>query len=320
MTPITRSVRAVFRTEAVIDWLEIEITVAQATQFQWVQKALRHHFNDGITPHVRAIDPGAGGSSTRFRIVLNDGHCRVHATVRAAIEMLHKRFSLSGPVTVSALEIALDFYPSDSGAVADLAGMVQRLQGSLEVDGRSHRFVSSDGRRKKLCSFDTPNENATFYINNRWDPCSWRVYYKMTDRGNRLPLSLHRARVEVTLQGGELAKYGIGNACDLFEMDFAKLATLFHFRRFKPFSDLVAGKSKVIAHSILRATRRERNFVSLYGFGRQSYYRDKRTNRPRNKGLPYPRKYSVHTVADEELKQVVSDRLHDLNRNFRKNS
>lgn len=318
-TASSRSVRSAYRTEAVIDWLALEIEVEHPTQFQWLQRILATYYNDDTRPYIDALDAGAGRATTKFLIRLNDAQCRDISTIRGALAALDRQYKLVGPVMVKTLEVALDFYPNDDHARAELRRLVGRLQKCLAAYGTNHRQIGSRKQPEFIDSTRNPDPNATFYINNKTDTLSWRVYHKITDRDHALPSEQHRARVEFTLQGAGLSEYGISTLDDLAEHDFANFGHLLHFRQFRPMSDLIAGKNPAVVYALRHGTRHNRNTITLYPFGRNAYRLDKRTGKPRNGGRPEPRNHSTHTVADDELNHLVRDRLRGLTQRFRKN-
>jgi hypothetical protein len=322
MTTITRSVRSAYRTTALVDWIALEIEVARPTQFQWLQRILADHFGDNTRAYIEAVNPGAGNTATSFLVRLNDVHCRDVGTIRAALAALGQRHALVGPVLIKALEVSLDFYPNDDQAHTDLLQLVARLQMSLAAYGREHRLV---GRRRPgaraqkdfLDSTRTPDPQQTFCVNNNErDPVSWRVYHKITDRDQALPREQHRARVEFTLRGAGLHKYGINSLDNLAERGFGGFKKLLHFRQFKPMSKVIAGMNSKLAQMVQHATRRDRNIIALYPFGLHAYHRDSRTGQARNGGRPKLLDHSAHTIADAELNRLAGDRLHDLTQNF----
>jgi hypothetical protein len=322
MATASRSVRSAYRTTAVVDWLALEIEVARPTQFQWLQNLLADHFGDDTLEYIKAVDAGAGNEATRFLIRLNDAHCRDVDTIRAALAALGQRHTLVGPAIIKTLEVSLDFYPNDDQARADLLPLVARLQMSLAAYGKAHRLV---GRRRAgarahadfLDSARMPDPQQTFCVNNNErDPVAWRVYHKITDQKLDLPRDQHRARVEFTLRGAGLHKYGINSLDDLAERGFIGFGDLLHFRQFIPMPELIAGMKPELAQLVQHATRRDRNMISLYLFGRHAYHRDTRTGKPRNGGRPKLLDHSHHTKRDDELNHLVRDRLRGLTRRF----
>jgi hypothetical protein len=317
MATTSRSIRSAYRTKAVVDWLALEVEVGRPTQFQWLQRTLTDHFGDNARAYIKAVDAGAGNKATRFLIRLNDACCRDVDTIRAALAALDRHNTLVGPALVKALEVSLDFYPSDDQAHAELLPLVSRLQTSLEAaGGNSHRQFGASKRPDFLDSTRTPDPQQTFYVNNKRDPVAWRVYHKITDQKRTLPRDQQRARAEFTLQGAGLHEYGINSFEDLAARDFGDFGGLLHFRKFIPIPELIAGKKPALAQLLQHATRRDRNMIGPYPFGLHAYRRDSRTGKPRNGGRPELRKHSTHTVADTELNHLVRDRLRDLTENF----
>jgi len=312
-----RSVRSAYRTKAVVDWMTLEIETARPTQFQWIQRTLTNHFGGDTRAYIEAVDAGAGNAATRFVIRLNDACCQDVDTIRAALVVLDRQYRLCGPALIKALEVSLDFYPKDDLARADLLQLVARLQTSLEAaNGTSHRQVGFSKQPDFLDSTRRPDPQQTLYINNKADPVSWRVYHKITDRDKALPHQYHRARVEFTLQGAGLRDYGLNSLADLAEHGFVKFGHLLHFRKFRPMSELIAGRTPVVAYTLRNATPQVRNAIALYPYGLHAYHRDSRTGDPRNRGRPKERKHSTHTDSDDELNHLVRDRLRDLTKNF----
>jgi hypothetical protein len=317
MATVSRSVRSAYSTKAVVDWLALEIETARPTQFRWLQSTLADHFGDGTRTYIRTVDRDAGGAATRFLIRLNDAHCKDVDTIRAALAVLDRQYGLVSPVIIRGLEVSLDFYPNNDQARADILPLVTRLQASLEATGgTAHRLVGPSKWPAFLDGTSKPDPHKTFYVNHKRAPVSWRVYHKIRDRNQDLPHDQHRARVEFTLKGDGLHKYGIITLDDLAALDFRNFGELLHFRQFKPMSTVIVGKPPALAHMLQHATRRHRNMISPYLFGLHSYYRDSRTGQPRNGGRPKLRAHSTHTAADAELNRLVHDRLYDLNQTF----
>lgn len=317
MATTLRTLRSTYRTVAVVDWLALEIETARFTQFQWLQNLLAEHFGDAKRTYITPINAGAGKSTTRFLIRLNDTHCRDVDTIRAALESLSQRYPLVGPALIKTLEVSLDFYPGDGQAHTDILPLVARLQMSLEAaGGTSHRQVGRNKRPEFLDSMSRPDPQQTLYINNKQDPVAWRVYYKITDQKCDLPRDQHRARVEFTLQGPGLQKYGVNTLDDLAALDFRKFGELLHFRQFKPMSELISEKEPELARLLVQATHRDRNMIAPYPFGLHAYRRDSRTGKARYSGNFELRKHSTHTESDAELNRLVRDRLHKLTQTF----
>lgn len=323
MTTASRSVRSAYRTKAVVDWMTLEIETARLTQFQWIQRTLADHFGDNTRTYIKTVDAGAGGTAHRFLIELNDGHCQNVHTIRAALAALDHQYTLVGTVLIKALEVSLDFYPNDDQAHDDLLALVARLQMSVAAYGKAHRLVGrrrAGGRARAdfLDSGRTRDPQRTFCVNNHErDPLAWRIYHKITDQKLDLARDQRRARVEFTLRGAGLRKYGVNSLDDLAERGFVGFKKLLHFRQFRPMSEVISGMRPEMARLVQHATRRDRNMVSLYLFGRHAYHRDSRTGTPRNGGRPKLLDHSTHTIADAELNRLAGDRLHDLTLHFR---
>ncbi|MGZ3182935.1 MAG: hypothetical protein ACXU8N_10885 [Telluria sp.] len=324
MAAASRSIRSAYRTTAVVDWLALEIETQKPTQFQWIQRTLADHFGNETRTFTEAVDAGAGNVATRFLIRLNDACCRDGDTIRAALAALDRKYSLVGTALLKGLEVSLDFYPTDHTAREHLLMLVARLQMSLAAYGKNHRQVGirPGGKRARADFLDgtlAPDPKQTFYVNDQdRDPVSWRVYHKITDRKGALPLEEHRARAEFTLQDAGLHKYGIVSLDDLVQRGFSGFGELMHFRVFRPMFEMTEGRSLVVRHALEQGTRRYRNLIARYPFGRQAYYLDHRTGKPRAADRQKLRVHSAHTRSDSELNHLVRDRLRDLSHKFRK--
>ncbi|MGZ8292216.1 MAG: hypothetical protein ACXWVG_04150, partial [Telluria sp.] len=62
------SVRTGFRTRAVIDWIELSVSLESRTQFRYVQNKLQSILELDTLPFVRPVNPGAGNVAERFAV------------------------------------------------------------------------------------------------------------------------------------------------------------------------------------------------------------------------------------------------------------
>ncbi len=314
------SLRSRFRSRAVIDWIELRIFTRAPTQQQWIRRSLC-----GLTGtddhHVRPIEPGGGGVCTQFSFRLYDEHANSYAELARLVAALDREVPLDGAAGVTGLEVALDFYGRGGDQMGgELEQMAHRLQASIGAYGSNPRQYDPATRRNVfLRSDDEPIDRLlNLRIGNKWDPVSWQVYYKRTDRGEFLPLHECRARAEFTLTGLALAERGINLLDDMASVRFESFADLLHFRHLKLKEDITAGTVPAVSFALCKWIGRTRGAVTLYPLGRLFFPRDSRTGKPRNRGVPVARQHSKHTAADAELNQIARDRLRDLTENFRR--
>ncbi|SNS11965.1 hypothetical protein SAMN06265795_101110 [Noviherbaspirillum humi] len=337
---MSQSLRSRYRTEAVIDWIQLDVRTTQPTQPRWIWENLQRITGTNAT-RTEAINPGAGGVATNFRITLYDAQANSYSELRRIVSAL----PLAQEPTVTGLEISLDFYarPEDGDPNA-VTEMVRRLQAGIAAYGKDARqfdpslkdtatmgnvFLSGDDpeptiytRRLKI----DPHHNLR--IGSKGNQISYQVYYKRTDgnwggdSGNRdLPIAEHRARAEFTLRGDELAKHGIVRLDDLDGYRFQRLAELLHFRRLRSIDELTQGRLEImqLMQLMLVAARKGRaEAVCTYPLGRLAYGTDARTGKPRDGGKPKELRHSRHTVADEELNRIVRAKLATLSTRFHK--
>ncbi|MCV3205574.1 hypothetical protein OHD62_06560 [Mesorhizobium sp. YC-39] len=226
---------------AVIDWVDVFFWFERSTQLQFVQEVVEPII--GRTPYVKPIDPGPGKVSNEFRIRFQEPQLEKLAKCEEALD---KKFTLEMHGVVRSVEISVDFKPLTPST--DKTGrMVGVLSRHLFPD-RDFMTVGLDRprffwRRGKEPTFlmgannllsshaDRPAPiDATFWVGRKDGPVSWRVMEKTIDNQNieagtwdELPVSEHRARIEVTLDRQELIDLGINFLDDLRRFNFARL-------------------------------------------------------------------------------------------------
>jgi hypothetical protein len=323
------SARAAFRTQAVIDWIDLAVTLQSGTQFRYVQAALRSILGLATDPYVEPVNAGAGGVATRFILRVHDTHtATLHELERITSGLALVRPFVKPP-EVTGIELALDFYSrSNPNAVPD---MVHRLQSSIAAYADNPRQFDPDKAQQpkhgnRFLNRDRPepvtglalDPRLNLRIGNAGDAVQWQVYDKRTDN-NRQPIEpgQRRARAEFTLSGEEFAKRVLGpnvgsrlaTLDDLRTFRFETLADLLHFRKFKPIEDVT--DDPVVARAL--AKLRAHGIVN-YLPGSVAFYRDGR--RPSGSGRRATRKHSKHTVADAELNDIARRTLKALTGRF----
>jgi hypothetical protein len=328
----SESVRAAFRTKAVIDWIDLTVTLKSGTQFRYLQDELRSILDITGSPYVKPVDAGAGKVATCFVLRLQDAHASTLRDLERTTAALALAYPFAKAPEVSGIEVALDFYSRDDPNA--VPALVHRLQRSLEADGSNPRQFDPDKAAKpKYCNRflnrDRPepvtglilDPHLGLRVGNKRDAIQWQVYDKRTDNnGQLLEPSKRRARAEFTLTGKELAKRVLGanagsrlaNLEDLRTFRFETLAGLLHFRQFKP-AEMITN-SPVVATTLTKISSWHAHGVMNYPLGFAATYRDKR--RPTNVGRRVTRKHSAHMVADAELNDIARRKLKALTRRF----
>jgi hypothetical protein len=245
---------------AVIDWVDINFWFAQTTQFRFVQDILRPMI--GRQPRVDPIEPGLGNESTMFRVRFQEPELDLLAKCE---EELDKRFICELQGVIHSIEISVDFKPKipSSDKIGRMVGVLARHlfpDRDFMAEGLDRpRFF---WRRRKEPTFlmgannllsshaDRPAPiDATFWVGRKDGPVSWRVMEKTIDNQNieagtwdDLPISEHRARIEVTLDRQELIDLGVNFLDDLRTFNFAKMQGRYFQFMVPTFENDFAGK------------------------------------------------------------------------------
>ena len=327
----SESVRAAFQTRAVIDWIELSVTLESGTQFRYIQNKLQSILELDTPPFVKPVNPGAGNVAKRFAVRLHDAHAatlRELERITTALALVHP---LAEPTQVTGIEIALDFHAKHDQN--DIPTMVHRLQSSIAAHGNprqfdpdkapaprhGNRFLNQD--RPEPVTGLTLDPRLNLRIGNADDAVQWQIYDKRTDK-NRKPIEpeARRARAEFTLTGGELARRVLGpNAGsrlvtldDLRTFRFETLAKLLHFRQLKPIEAIT--DDPLFATTLCQLGPLRTHGIMNYDLGLTAVYRDAR--RPNDMGRKATRKHSRHTVADAELNDITRRALKALTARF----
>jgi hypothetical protein len=326
-----KTLRVTFKTRAVIDWIELTVTLKKPSQFRYVQRALQTILQTDAITFVRAQDKGPGGSTTQFVFRLHDHHAAKLSELERIMSELALVHPFAAQPEVSGIEIALDFYNRcEPGNVLDL---VHRLQLSVAARGNirqfdpdkapnpkyGNRFLNSDRPEPVTGLIIDPRLNLR--IGDKGDTVQWQIYDKRTDH-NRQPIdqSQRRARAEFTLNRDELAKRVFGPDAgsrtvtlgDLRLFRFETLARLLHFRKFKPIERVT--DNPVVALALDSQSSLRKYGIANYRQGLVTAYQDKR--RPTEVARMGERKFSKDTVADAELNAIVRRKLEALTGTF----
>lgn len=250
-----------YKATAVIDWLDIAVTLGHTTQFQYVQAEL--HRLLGLSAldkpiHVTAqnVDK-ATDAATGFVLRLQEHHHSNNAAkIVHVVHGLAAHFGITAPARIAGIEVSFDLKPKDDPKATDAANAA--LQYGIAAYGEHARqfapSVRHKGRIVPLTLDPMFDPQGTLYVGHQDNkhghvitPISYRAYAKVTDNnGVPLPLDHHRARAEVTLQLDALEEYGLTDPLALASYDFTKLANLLHFRQLKPVEAMVqASRNKL---------------------------------------------------------------------------
>lgn len=225
---------------AVIDWVVISFWFEHSTQLQFVQAVVEPVL--GRKPYVEPVDPGPGNVSTEFRIRFQEPQLKLLAECE---DTLDKKFKLQMHGVVHSIEISVDFKPRSPAP--DLVG---RMVGVLSRHLFPDRDFITEAMDRPRFSWSRRNAtflmgasnllsahadrpvpvDATFYVGRKDGHVRWRVMEKLIDNQNieagtwdDLPISDHRARIEVTLDRQELIDLGVDFLHDLRRFNFARL-------------------------------------------------------------------------------------------------
>ena len=215
------------RFRAEVDYIILQITLQRASHVSALRRAL------GI-PYVRPVDPGLGGAAHTFKLTINNPES--WARVTALVRRLDGTHGVVVPVRVVKMEISLDAYAAEGHADL-LPHMVARFfrfsARHCATDSRTATHKGS-GTGAALAVPDSLlrriREGKTLYIGGKRDDRMQRFYLKTTDRKVTLPQHEHRARMELTLQGGALPVETLQEA-ESFELQ--RLRDWFMFRRLR---------------------------------------------------------------------------------------
>jgi hypothetical protein len=243
---------------AVIDWLNVEVEVCQPTQFRYLQGELEAFFPRRCD--VRAIEPDAGGVSTRFIITIQEPKSAAH--VHRSLEALAGAYRLVGKPFLRGIEVSIDAkprVPSDPHR-AKMLGVMNRTiftrLNAIESSSSRPRHCAAQGQKPRfllpafklaektidtwlLTEKITPAPvDATFYLGAQHDPVLIKVMDKVIDQQNRkagtcknLTDAEKRVRIEVTLKGRELKMLGLHHLEDLQDFSFTSLqGSYFQFK------------------------------------------------------------------------------------------
>jgi hypothetical protein len=292
-----------YRCRAVVDWLDIRINTKKPTNFMTVQAEITRIRGTPTPVYVEAQDEGPGRAATIFDIRIHDPN-RL-AELNAYMKLLDYRLPFFTPPQVVKLELAVDFY-SRHNLPTDLSAMTERLMTEFAATGNNPRIYVplKDGQYTTVFLQNRhvlfkPDSRHSMYVGNRHDEQSWRIYLKRTDH-NQIPITdsrEHRARVEVTLSGNQLSAH-CTSLQSMADIRFEGLSDKFRFRKLALPQVSVGDIQRVLDE------RKVQDLQKTFRKGYVALWRSKR------------RKFSQHSRADIELKEMVRQSLRNLTERF----
>jgi len=284
---------SLFRFEAVVDFVEIEIHTVAPTQGKAIQRKCKLF---GVT-YAKRIGERGSYSGKAFRIRLYD--VQSFMRLRSKIASIDEAFPFARPATITMIEVAFDGYlkgklnNTQQAELAKLAAtMAYRIANPVSSNTRT--YAGYRGSPQALPrSFDSLvrqiSEGRNVGIGNKRDERYQHCYLKTVDRNECLPVELHRARFEIRLTEAGLPHQDV-EAWENFK--FETLAKHISFRK-------VPDGATVFEHMLANAAA-----------DRASH---KRSIKRRNGGGT-----RSHTLrADRELNEIVRDRLRNLTKRWR---
>jgi len=239
-----------YRVRAVIDWLDVTVTLRERTQFQHLQKPVLER--TGMLPFIAPVEKVPGGATTIFRIRFQEARL---AMVLHCLDEIRQTYGFVEEPRIAGMEISVDFTPrvASERARHRMFGVLARhLFPKVDIvanpydrprfkwgRGKSRtRYLIGDRNRLSdgldllrwpLADLAAPVD-ATFYVGRQHGRSQWKVMDKILDQQNLtagtrvlLPEGSRRARVEVTLNEEELSDLKIGTMDGLRRFRFATL-------------------------------------------------------------------------------------------------
>ncbi len=240
-----------YRWASVVDWIEVEFGLGRPSQHWQLNKRIESL--TGRKEYPKALDVGPGGTSSRYRLRVQEPDFRVVREILADIE---GEYGFASPACVVGIEVCIDAYPRDPGeeARARLHGVLVRHffpTTTVLTRGRTWpRFVpgrvnttdyivsrnQADPRldiivRMTPSSDRSPTYTSTFYVGEENDPrAMWRIQNKVLDKQNKaagthqeLAEEEKRIRIEVTLGPVGCRDTGINDLDLIREFKFTEL-------------------------------------------------------------------------------------------------
>lgn len=296
----------VFRLEAAVDWVELEIQLAERSNFWTVQDTLKAALQLPVDEklYVNSLDRASGNAASIFRFRVQDP--KQMRRIDQVLSHLRQCFIVSA-VQVVAIEVAFDTYCQGASVrqLAEIAADRYRFLTSAPGNdwyfyrdqGEGRRYIKTlDHRRDLIQCFEEQWQLTD--RNNKDVAIRYHAYVKTRDGNKKLFPKQYRARLEVTLQEAALTCSTLDT---LERFDFASLAKLFKFRRF--------------ADDLHPAARHALTVWSKEQHGKRGKYR--RPNRHMAGKYSGTSVFKCSTVADDDLNEAAYESLRKLTRDWR---
>lgn len=252
---------SVYTCRAVIDWLDLRIRTAAATQWKWVKKEIEDTI--GGNPWVVDVPDEDQARGQSFRIRFQEPELGLIMKAMVAIDA---RWTLTDRPELVGLEISIDMTPrvySEESLASIFAVIARTHLPSRDVIAEPTdrpRFVANDsvgaGVTKHVLPLRKDNRgiddqlltetgkdvaattDSTYYAGAKDSPLAWRLMTKRIDQQNKatgtvreLPDDEIRVRLEVTILEPELASVELHKLDDLVGFSFQTLqGSYFRFR------------------------------------------------------------------------------------------
>lgn len=294
---------------AAVDWVAIQIQLAERSNFMTVRDALRDALQllGNEAPYVEALDETRGRSASIFRFRIQDPMRGWR--IRQVLDRLRKRFDF-GHIQVVGIEVAFDTYCQGANVreLAEIAADRYRfLTAKPSADwyfyrrpGEGRRYINDDnmiGQHRDLVKCFAEGWQLT-ECNSQAADIRFHAYVKTRDSGCDLPPQEYCARLEITLQGAALP---LTTVDELERFNFTRLSRHFKFRR------LADGLHPAARHALMTWSKSQ--------LGRGGRYRRPNWNRIGTySGIS---KFRGSTIANDDLNEAAYECLRKLTRDWR---
>lgn len=287
---------SIFRFEAVVDFIEVEIHTAQ----KHLGGVMHNRCAIFGVSHITPVDANAGGWANTFTTRLYD--LRTYAALQSKLASIGQEFPFAAPPTISMIEVAFDGYLKDPTAPTNqdhLVALAARMVYRLAIPVSENRRIYRDGKGSPTGIPRTLHaverkmaEGWNAAIGNKKGDHLQHGYLKTTDRnGQPIPIEDYRARFEIRLAGAGLPHTDV----DFYRnFKFESLTRYISFRKENETADAM--------HQVIVA-----------GYAAQASHR-KDIKRQGGGGLKH-----YQMPADQHLNEIVSEKLRDLSRRWTPN-
>lgn len=217
-----------FTYKASIDWVEFYLSTKEPTTFSVIKRL-------SGAKYVKRLNEFPGGSATAFSLRVHD--LKSWVQLEEILAHINANKPLSFAPWFTGLEVSLDAFSMEHKEddliekTAEFYWLLQKPSSSNHRTAGADRFSAEAIRNHKSNMRKIPMGQSIYISSQKDDPISQRIYYKTTNNNAALPVELHSARYEITLQFGECPFRSLEDAK---AYRFEKLAKWFKFRKLKP--------------------------------------------------------------------------------------